>query len=236
MRPILVTGAAKGLGAAICRALAAQGHDIVIHYRGSEKEALKVAEECRYYQVEAAVIQGDFATQEELESFIRRYLTTFPQTKGLVNNVGNYLIRPSIQTGVNQWRDLFQTNFFTPVFLTQALLPSLKEQKGCIVNIGVAGLHGHRALTKATAYAATKSALFFYTVSLAKEVAADGVRVNMLSPGFLENSVDLKDPAALPLKRPAYLFEAAHAVAQFFDPLSAYITGQNLEIAGGTAL
>ena len=230
MKPILVTGAAKNLGAAIARQLAAAGHDVVIHFRSSEKEAKQLADE-----IKAEIVYGDFSTLESLNAFIADYKMRFPQTKGIVNNVGNYLIAPSIKTDQGQWLDLFQTNFFAPVFITQALLPELRTQKGTVVNIGVSGLNANRAITKAVAYAATKTALHFYTHSLAKELAPD-IRVNMVSPGYLENAIDALEPEDLPFKRLGTPQELAALVAYLFDPKSSYITGQNIEVAGAVGL
>lgn len=236
MKPVLVTGGAKGLGAEICLHLAQNGHDVVIHYRQSEKQAHALAEKCRSYKVNAETIFGDFSSVESVEKFIAAYTQRFSETKGLVNNVGNYLIAPSVDTHIHQWLDLFQTNFFTPIILTQALLPSLRKQKGSIVNIGTVALESNRGFTQSPAYAASKAALLFYTVSLAKELAHDFIRVNMISPGYMENAVDLKEAKDLPLKRPAYLQEVAQFVVSLFDPKNAYITGQNIEIAGGVGL
>lgn len=236
MRPILVTGGAKGLGAEICRQLAARGHEIVVHFRHSEEEADSVVAACENLGVLAEKIHGDFSTSGSLEAFIDCYLDRFPHTKGIVNNVGNYLIAPPSQTEGKEWRSLFQTNLFTPVFLTQALLSQLKKEKGTIINIGTTGLSNIRALMNATAYAATKSALLFYTRSLAKELAPHQVTVNMVSPGFLETSIDLNQAPDLPMARPATLKEAADVVAFFFEPQHHYITGQNIEVAGGFGL
>ncbi|MCH9627987.1 MAG: 3-oxoacyl-[acyl-carrier-protein] reductase FabG [Chlamydiales bacterium] len=230
MRPILVTGGAQGFGAEICRQLANQGHDVVIHYRNSVSQANQVAKECQKLGVKAEVIQGDFLA---IEPFIEEYLTRFSQTKGLVNNVGNYLIAPLSQTELSAWRALFETNFFAPLSLTQALIPMLKKVQGTIVNIGTCGLSTQRPLMHASAYAATKSSLLFYTRCLAKELAPSHVRVNMVSPGILETSIDSDQ---MPMGRRARLEEAASAVVFFFAESSRYITGQNLDVAGGYAL
>lgn len=227
---ILVTGAAKGLGKATILALASKGHDVVIHYRTSFSEASDLLKECRQFPIQAEIIQGDFNTLDSLNDFITRYTYHFPHTKGLVNNVGNYLIAPLQKTKPNQWLDLFQTNFFAPLFLTQALLPSLKS----IVNIGLSGLEGRKGFTQTTAYATTKAALLSFTLSLAKDLAPQGIRVNMVSPGYMENSLD--QPTTLPMNRVATLQEVAQIIATFFDPSTAYITGQNLEIAGAYGL
>lgn len=232
MKPILVTGGAKGLGAQICRTLARSGHDLVIHYRSSEKEAEEIVAACKKEGVEAAPIQADFS--KPLAPFIVSYLSRFPETKGIVHNVGNYSLAPPSQTEERLWRDLFETNFFAPVALTTALLSSLKRTKGAVVMIGTSGLEG--ALVKAAAYGASKSALLFYMRSLAKELAPFDVKVNMISPGFLENSVDLTSAPPLPMGRPGSLKEIADVVAFLFDAENSTITGQNLEIAGGFGL
>lgn len=233
MKPILVTGGAQGLGAVLCLELAARGHDVVVHYHTSEAAAQSVAQACQRFSVHAEAIQGDWTSHKTLNDFLARYTSQFPETKGLVNNVGNYLISSAQNTPPDQWLALFQTNFFAPVFLTQALVPALRHCRGSIVNIGVAGLD-KRGFIQSAAYGTTKAALLFYTLSLAKELAPDGIRVNMVSPGHMENSVDL--PASLPMRRTATLKEVAHIIAAFFDPQTDYITGQNLEVAGAYGL
>lgn len=234
MTPILVTGAAQGLGAEICRYLAAAGHDLVIHYRTHEEKARQLVGECRTQNVQAEMLWGDFSTPDSLQAFIVSVQKSFPEVKGVVHNVGNFLKAPMLEMEMTQWHDLFQVNFFAPIQMTQSLLPSVRRQKGAILNIGVSGLQAKRGFIKTTAYAATKSALLFYTLSLAKELAEEGVSVNMISPGFMENAQDL---AEFPMKRrPATLSEVARLAAFLFDPQNRYITGQNIEIAGGYAL
>lgn len=229
MKPILVTGGAKGLGARICCTLARSGHDIVVHYRSSEKEAEEIVASCKREGVKAALIQADFS--KPLEPFISSYLSRFPETKGIVHNVGNYHLATPSQTEESLWRKLFETNFFAPVSLTTALLPILKRTKGAIVMIGTSGLEG--ALIKSTAYGTSKSALLFYMRSLAKELAPYDVRVNMVSPGFMENSVDLENAPPLPMGRPSSLKEVADVVAFLFSIENGTITGQNIEVSGG---
>ncbi|NGY94688.1 3-oxoacyl-[acyl-carrier-protein] reductase FabG len=237
MKWTLVTGGAKNLGAAICLELAKQGHAVAVHYNTSEEEAQLVVEKCSNYQVPAQAIQGDFSTFESTQRFIKEYQRHFAETKNLINNVGNYLLGSSLKTSICQWHDLFQTNLHAPYCLIKNLLPSIKKWKGSIINLGVAGLNANRADTYATAYTISKSGLLMLTKSLALELAADQVRVNMISPGYLEESMDLPHPLTkIPMQRAGHRDEVAQLIGYLLSNQASYITGQNIEIAGGTRL
>lgn len=237
MQWTLVTGGAKRLGASICYELAEAGHAIAIHYRKSEKEAEGVAEKIRKCGGRAETIQGDFSSKEAVLAFASSYKKRFDETCFLVNNVGNYLVQPGSLTPIDSWYDLFETNFFAPLILTDALLPSIINAQGAIVNIGVAGLNKSKADITSTAYTMTKNALFNYTKSLAREMAPKLVRVNMVSPGYIDNAVDLPDDlGTLPMGRAAAPIEIARVVRFLLDKESGYITGQNIEVSGGVGL
>lgn len=233
----LVTGGAKGLGAEISRQLARRRHNLILHYNKSIELAKRVAEECRQNGVEVALLQGDFSTGESTARFCEELINQFEATQNLVNNVGNFLVKPLVETTVADWQDLFQNNLFAPIAIMNALTPALMRQRGAIVNIGVAGLNSQWADTYSPAYNAAKAALWSATKAHAKDLLAKGVRVNMVSPGYLENAVDLpQNPGSLPMGRPASLAEAAHFVCELLSPQGAYVTGQNIEVAGGIRL
>lgn len=233
----LVTGGAKRLGAEICRTLARQGHSLVVHYHTSQKEAEGVAAYCRSLGVKAEILQGDFTTRASTEDFLERYLTRFYETQCLVNNVGNYLKAAASETTVAEWEALFQNNTTAPFLIITRLADTLKLNQGSIVNLGIAGLESGRADLWCTAYTCAKLSLLKLTRSLAREWAPCQVRVNMVSPGYLENSIDLpQDITSLPMRRPATLSEVSDMIAYLLSPQSRYITGQNIEIAGGVRL
>lgn len=233
----LVTGGAKGLGAACCRALAAEGYAIAVHYHKSQREADEVVKECLKQGVRAESIQGDFSTTQSTETFLQDYLKRFPSTETLINNVGNYLIKSALETTIENWISLFQTNLHASFALMKALTPTLIKNKGNIINIGIAGIETFRADTYSTAYTTTKAGLWMLTKSIAKELAAEGVRVNMVSPGYLSNAVDLPDdPKKLPMQRAATLEEVVKVIAFLLDKKNSYVTGQNIEVAGGVRL
>lgn len=233
----LVTGGAKNLGAAICKELARQKYPVVIHFRQSVKEAHAVLQECRRFNVEAECIQGDFSTRESTQKFLIEYKEKFPQTKSLINNVGNYFIGSSLKTPEEQWDDLFQTNLHAPFMLIKNLMPSIKQLQGSVINIGIAGLNTSRVDHYSTVYTMAKAGLLMLTQSLAAELAPDLVRINMISPGYLDTAVDLpQELTKIPMKRPAKNQEVADLIAFLLSDKAQYITGQNIEIAGGTRL
>lgn len=233
----LVTGGAKGLGEEIVLSLAREDHDLVIHYYTNEKKAFDLARRCHRMGVEAHAIQGDFSTPETVHDFISRYLENFSKTMYLINNVGYYLVRSGLKTATEEWRKIFQINFFTPLAITNALLPHLLEYRGSIINIGVSGLSSGRADTYSTAYTLSKKALFEWTKSLAKDLAPFHVRANMVSPGILDNSIDKEEnDQHLPMRRSCGLNEIARVVSFLLEKESSYITGQNIEVAGGNRL
>lgn len=231
----LVTGGAKRLGAQICLTLARNGHSIVVHYRKSHQEALELIAKCREYGVEAECIQGDFTSPTETQQFAQRFIERFGAAENLVHNVGNYLIKSALNTSFEEWSDLFQVNLYSPILLTQALLPGITQARGNIINIRVSGINDIRANVHSTAYRMTKMCLLMYTRSLAKELASSQVSVNMVSPGQLENSLDKPDPTRIPMNRYGTLEEVANVVA-FLLKKDQYITGQNIEVSGGLGL
>jgi NAD(P)-dependent dehydrogenase (short-subunit alcohol dehydrogenase family) len=233
----LVTGAAKGLGAEICLTLADQGFPILVHYNTSYEEANALVTACRKKGVRAESIQGDLTSSKTTQDFIKEVLVKFPHINVLINNVGNYLIQTALNTSIEKWSELFETNLHAPFALCQALSPTLKSHKGSIINIGTAGLTAIRSDTRAPAYNITKMGLLLLTKSLAKELAPFDVRVNMVSPGRLANSIDLPvDLSSIPMKRLGTLTEVSQVVAFLLEKGNDYITGQNIEVAGGLGL
>lgn len=230
----LVTGSAHRVGSVIATALAKEGYNIVVHTNKSLDAAKRVATKCKEYGVEAEIIQGDFSTEKGIFLFLGEYQNRFSQTKILVNNVGNYFRGSLLDTAVESWHQLMQTNLLTPFLLAKTLIPSLKKTKGSIINIGTCGLNALKGDTYSSAYTIAKTGLLSLTKSFALELAPFNVRVNMVSPGVIEDSIDV--PKNLPMNRLAYYEEIAGAILFLIAPQNPYITGQNLEVAGGLRL
>lgn len=233
----LVTGGGKGLGEKTCLQLADNGYSVVVHYRKSENEAQEVVRKCREKGVSAECIQGDFASLPSTLEFVERYTNRFTDTANLINNVGNYFVGNFENTPIDTWQDLFHTNMLAPAALIKGLFPFLKKAQGNVINIGVAGIQTVPADIYSPAYTFTKLGLWMLTKSLAKEWRPYQVRVNMVSPGYLENSIDLPDnPSKLPFGRTGSCDEIVRMILFLLDSKNNYMTGQNIEISGGLRL
>lgn len=232
----LVTGGAQGLGAEICKKLSAQGHNIVVQYHKSLKNAEEVVTACRNNGVEAEMLHGDFSTIQSTQQFAKAFCEQF-SAQNLVNNVGEYLLKPLLETTPEEWLHLMQVNVIAPLMITKSLLPSIIASQGSIINIGVSGLGNMRSNIANTAYGMTKLHLWTMTKAWAREFAAENVRVNMVSPGILDNSIDRpQDISKLPMGRLGTTLEVAQTVAFLLDDKNGYITGQNIEVAGALGL
>lgn len=229
----LVTGGARGLGRSLCLALAKK-YSVIIHYKNSHKEAVSLQNQLIKKGKRAEIIQGDFSYEEGVKSFALEFQKRFSYIDLLINNVGNYFFGSFLETELSVLKRLMQENFYAPFSLVQSFSDSLWSRSGQIINIGMGGLEAKRADTRTSPYTLSKLCLWMFTKSLAKELAPN-VRVNMLSPGYLEGSIDSpKDTNKIPLKRLGTGEEVAHALEFLLD--NPYITGQNLEITGGVRL
>lgn len=232
----LVTGGAKHLGAEICINLAKHGYPILVHYNKSRDEALDIVKICQRLGSKADCVQGDFSTAEGTEDFVKSVLKDHENIHNLINNVGTYLVKSGLQTTRKEWYEIFETNIHTPFILSRSFVNTIKQNQGSIINIGVAGIQSAHANVYCTAYICAKHALWSLTCSLAKELAPFLVRVNMVSPGFLDASVELPDVRTLPMGRAATYREVADVIVFLLSNENRYITSQDIEVAGGLKL
>lgn len=224
----LITGGAQNIGKATALHLASLGKSICIHYFKSKADAQELVKEIECRGGEAISVQGDFSSPKSVNEFIEK----LPPIKEIVHNVGNYLVKSPLETSSADLRSLFETNFFAPYQITEALLPHLTTQRGRIVLLGIAGIHTARV--DSMAYHLTKQCMYMWMRAISKKIAKEGVTVNMVSPGYAENSE--VESEKLPMQRTATFEEIAKGIAYFLSDDASYITGQNLEIAGGVRL
>ncbi len=237
---ILITGAAKRIGACCARFLHHQGHNICLHYRSSESSALKLANELNQNRpASACAIQADLQDPNALSRLSEQATKTWNGIDVLINNASAFFPGSVENVTEQHWNELLDANLKAPFFLTQALLPSIRKNQGCIVNI--IDIHAERGLKDYPVYSITKAGLATMTRSLAKELAPD-IRVNGVAPGAIlwpENAMDSNQKQEIinriALQRTGQAEDIAKAVRFLIDDAD-YITGQILAVDGGRSL
>lgn len=180
---VLVTGAARRIGATIARTLHAAGSRVVLHCNRSREEAERLAAELNATRAgSAAVVQADLLDLAALPKLADDAARAFGRLDGLVNNASSFYSTPFGRIGEKEWRDLMGTNLRAPLFLAQAAAPRLRESKGAVVNI--VDIHAERPLPDFLVYTVAKAGLAGLTRALAVELAPD-VRVNGVAPGAI---------------------------------------------------
>ena len=235
MSYILITGGSKNIGRETALFLAKNGYDIAIHYKDGKDSAESLVHEIKSFGVKSEALFGDFSSINGLKEFVFVAKSKLKVIKGLINNAAVYKVGSLEDTTYEELAQMFQVNLFSSFYLIKSFVPELKREEGSIINLGICGLLTKFADEYAAAFQMSKLSLLMLTKSFAKSLAKDRIRVNMISPGYTETSIDLPRSAeVVPLSRFAKNREIAEAILFFLK--SPYITGQNLEIAGGLRL
>lgn len=239
---VLITGAARRIGAQIARHLHASGYRVLVHYRASQADALALVTQLNQKRPDSAqALQADLADLAQIERLAQAASEQWSQLDALINNASSFYPTPLGQATEADWDDLIGSNLKAPFFLCQALAPALTASRGAIVNI--ADIHGQRPLKGHPIYCAAKAGNIMLTQSLARELAPD-VRVNGVAPGAImwpEQAAELnpdKQQAILdriPLERSGEAMDIARAVAFLLDQ-APYITGQIIGVDGGRSI
>jgi 3-oxoacyl-[acyl-carrier protein] reductase len=232
----LVTGASKGIGAAIARALAADGWHVAVNYRSDEEGANATVKAIEDAGGKAAALHADVANGAPDELFKQAEEELGGPVLALVNNAGVTADGLAIQLDDEAWDRVIGTNLTAAFRLTRrAMRPMIKARYGRIVN--VASVVGPRANAGQSNYAAAKAGLIGMTKTVAAEVARRGVTVNAVAPGFIETEMtkDIPDAVieAIPARRAGAPDEVAAAVRFLASDDAAYVTGTTLYVDGG---
>lgn len=237
---VLITGAAKRIGAACARLLHSEGCNVFLHYRSSKEDALLLCDELNQQRPDSAkVMQADLLKMNELESVAREARMAWGGIDVLVNNASSFHPGAVAKVTEQQWDELLGSNLKAPFFLAKALAETLADNKGCIINI--VDIHAERGLSGYPVYSITKAGLAAMTKVLAKELGP-AVRVNGVAPGaIIWPDKNLSEQARLEilqrvvLKRSGEPVDIAKAVL-FLIKDADYITGQILTVDGGRTL
>ena len=227
----------------MARRLAADGHDLALTYRERHGEAEAVAEECRRHGSQVVLLQADLADLDRAAGIVGDAVSGLGRLTGLVNNAGiTGRIGPFLEDSTEEDELVFRINVLAPLATTRAAIGYLREHGGgSIVNIS-SGAATTGAPHTYISYAMSKAALNLLTVGAAKEFAADGIRVNTVSPGttFTEIHAAAGRPNApqerapgLPMRRAAYPEEIVGAVAYLLSDDASYTNGADIRVTGG---
>jgi 3-oxoacyl-[acyl-carrier protein] reductase len=237
MKKALVTGGSGGIGAAICRRLAADGCHVFIHANHNKATAEQLAEEINAAGGSAETLQFDVTDQAAVNAALSALVEDEP-IQILVNNAGIHddAVFPGMSSG--QWHRVIDVSLHGFFNVTQPLMmPMIRSRWGRIINVtSISGITGNRGQTN---YSAAKGALNAATKSLSQEVASRGITVNAVAPGIIEtamteNTFDAQAIANMvPMKRAGTAKEVADLVSFLASDQATYITGQIISINGG---
>ncbi len=237
---VLITGAARRIGATIATTLHQDGANVAVHYRQSSTDADVLVERLNKERPDsAALFQADLNDTTALPKLVDSVVSWHGTLDVLVNNASSFYATPPGEITEAHWDDLVGSNLKAPLFLTQAALPALREAKGVVINL--IDVHAQRPLRNHTVYGSAKAGLAMLTRSLAKDLAPD-VRVNGVSPGAIlwpENGMNeaTKDTilAQIPLRRPGEPEDIAGCVLYLVRDAT-YVTGQIIAVDGGRSI
>lgn len=242
-RVALVTGGGRGIGRAICLALAAKGAVVGVHYHSSAAAVDEVAAHITGRGGQAVTFQADLADGKAINALIDSAIAKLGKIDILVNNAGEMTDRAVIDMSDDEWERALTLNLTAAFRCSRACIPGMKARGwGRIINIG--SQVAYTGSSNHAHYAAAKAGLLGLTFSLAKELGTTGITANLIAPGRIVTDLlttrmagrEAEWLAQTPLNRLGQPEEIAGAVAFLASDAAAYITGANLNINGGLVM
>lgn len=243
---LIVTGASRGIGAAVARLAGKSGWAVAVNFSSGETEAKRIVEEIRGEGGQAVAIQADVSREEQIVQLFGKAETELGPVKGLVNNAG-------ITGGFARVEEVtaemiattFAVNVMGAMLCAREAVRRMSTERGggggAIVNISSRAAHTGSA-GEWVHYAASKGAIDSFTIGLAREVATEGIRVNAVAPGLVDTDLHAAngEPGRLqrlmpsiPMQRAGQPEEIAEAVVWLLSPAASYVTGTILQVGGG---
>jgi len=239
----LITGGSRGIGRAIALMLAEAGADVAVTYREHKVRAEAVVKNIQMMQRRAFAYACNVSEYDQVGAVVKQAIADLGKIDFLINNAGIWKYAPIGQLTPEQWRETLSVNLDGVFHFTRWVVPHMKAQKeGRIVHISSTA--GQRGEPFHSHYAASKGAIISFTKSLATELADDGILVNCIAPGWVDTEMSekaLKEQAdeilrTIPLKRPGRPEEIAGAVLFLVSEYASYVTGEILNVNGGSVL
>ncbi len=241
---LLVTGAGRGLGAALVKAAADQRAKVVINCRVNQKCAESLAQEIQKSGGQALVCRADVTDYREATALVDETLKAFGRVDVLVNTVGVFSWKPVADVDPTEWRLVMASNLDSVYNMCRLALPHMRKNHwGRIVNLGAVGAERAQGQPMLSAYCAAKAGVIAFSKALALEEARHGITVNVVSPGVMADESDngeedipgkLRD--RVPIGRAGTPEDVLRSIFFFTSPSADFLTGQVLGIAGGWML
>jgi 3-oxoacyl-[acyl-carrier protein] reductase len=236
----LITGASRGIGKGIALKFAEQGANIAFTYLSSVEKAQALEKELQAFGIKAKGYRSDAANFKAAEKLVNAVVADFGTVDVLVNNAGITRDTLLMRMSEEQWDEVMNANLKSVFNLTKAIQkPMLKQRRGSIINMSsVVGVKGNAGQSN---YAASKAGIIGFTKSVALELGSRNIRSNAIAPGFIETEMtEVLDPkvvegwrASIPLKRGGTTEDIANATLFLASDMSAYVTGQVMNVCGG---
>lgn len=239
----LVTGASRGIGAAIASKLASLGCDVAINYAGNIQKAEETLNSVKAYGVNAQIYQANVANYEEVEAMTKQIIKDLGHLDIIINNAGITSDNLMMRMDQDSFDSVIDVNLKGTWNVCKSITrPILKQRSGVIINLSsVVGINGNVGQVN---YAASKAGVIGLTKSLAKEFASRNIRVNAVAPGYVKSDMTAKLSEEItekvleniPLGQLGEVEDIANAVAFLVSDEARYITGQVLVVDGGMAI
>jgi NAD(P)-dependent dehydrogenase (short-subunit alcohol dehydrogenase family) len=232
IKTALITGAGRpgGLGAHIARRLAELGYTVALHALNNISGARDTAAALGPAH---SAHQADLSQDDHARRLIGEVLDAHGRLDVLINNSGTYQAVRSLEMTQEQWDTGLASTVISAYFTTRAALPALRAARGRIILIGDSAAGKITARNLALSYHIGKTGLLMLMHTLARSEARHGVTINMVSPGILENSIDLDTAPPMPSGRFGTLDDIWRAIRPLLDPAADYCTGSHIIVSGG---
>ncbi len=242
-RAALVTGGSRRIGKVVSLALASAGADVAIGYRTRAVEARRVVETIRRTGRRSFAVRADLADPAAARRVVDRVAARFGRLDILVNNVGEWVVRSVEDTDLRRWRRVVDSNLTATYVCSKAAIPHMRRNRwGRIVNLGAAGAYRAHGTARMSAFYAAKAGVVAFSKSLAREVGKDGITVNVVSPGVIEEpersvaAAKRRKARDTVVGRPGTGADVAAAVLFLVSEEASFITGDVIGVTGGWLL